>query len=308
MAKGVERPGLTSGLIGLMAVGCGLSVASNYYLQPLLPELADEFGVGSSVAGLLVTVSQAGFVAGLLLVVPLGDLVERRRLLTTLTALTAVGLALMAAAPNLTLLYPAVAMVGATSVAAQVFVALTADLAAAERRGKAVGTVMAGLLIGILLARTLAGVIAELAGWRTVFVVGAATTALLAVVSRQLLPTVPPTTKLAYRELLGSVVTLYREEPVLRRRSFYGALGFAGFATLWTSLAFLLDDAYGYGEATVGLFGLLGAAGAMAAQLAGRVADTGWGRVSTAAFFAIVAVSWAVLATPPCPRPHRRLR
>jgi predicted MFS family arabinose efflux permease len=175
-------------------------------------------------------------------------------------------------------------------------VALTADLAPPERRGKAVGTVMAGLLIGILLARTLSGVVADVAGWRAVFVLASLTMVGLTVACRRGLQPVPPTSDVSYRVLLASIVTLYREEPVLRRRGFYGALGFAGFATLWTSLAFLLDDAYGYGEAKVGLFGLLGAAGAGAAQLAGRVADTGWARVSTAVFFVIVLVSWAILA------------
>ena len=290
------RPTLTSTLVALMAVGSGLSVASNYYVQPLLPELSDRFGVGSSVVGLLVTVSQLGYVAGLVLVVPLGDLLERRRLLTLVTALTGLGLALIAAAPSLALLFPAVAVVGLTSVAAQIFVPLAADMAAPEQRGRAVGTVMAGLLIGILLARTLAGLIAEVAGWRSVYVVAAASMLALAAVSRRMLPEVAPSAATSYRELLASVLVLFREEPVLRRRAAYGALGFATFSTLWTSVAFLLDDVYGYGEATVGLFGLLGVAGAVAAQFAGRVADAGWARVSTLGFFVALIVSWAVLA------------
>jgi predicted MFS family arabinose efflux permease len=290
------RPALTTRLVVLMAVGSGLSVASNYYVQPLLPDLGDEFGVRSSTVGLLVTVSQVGYVAGLALVVPLGDLVERRRLLTWMTALTAGGLALMAAAPTLALLFPAVALVGVTSVAAQIFVPLSADLARPEQRGRAVGTVMAGLLIGILMARTLAGLISDLAGWRAVYVVAALSMLALSLVSRRRLPAVEPSATTSYRSLLRSVFTLYREEPVLRRRGLYGALGFASFSTLWTSVAFLLDDAYGYGEATVGLFGLLGVAGAAAAQFAGRVADAGWARVSTLGFFVALALSWVVLA------------
>jgi predicted MFS family arabinose efflux permease len=293
-----DRPRLTTRLVALMAVGSGLSVASNYYVQPLLPELGDAFDVSSSVVSLLVTVSQLGYVAGLALVVPLGDLVERRRLLTLVTALTAGGLALIAAAPSLALLFPAVALVGITSVAAQIFVPLSADLAEPDQRGKAVGTVMAGLLVGILLARTLAGLVAALAGWRAVYVVAALAMLGLSAVSWRELPVVTPSASASttYPSLLRSVVTLYREEPVLRRRGLYGALGFASFATLWTSLAFLLDDTYGYGEATVGLFGLLGVAGALAAQFAGRIADSGWARVSTLGFFVTLAVSWAVLA------------
>jgi len=291
-----RRPSLTTLLIVLMAVGSGLSVASNYYVQPLLPDLAEQFGVSSSVAGLLVTVSQLGYVAGLALVVPLGDLVERRRLLTVVTALTAGGLAVMAAAPALAVLFPAVALVGVTSVAAQIFVALSADLARPDQRGKVVGTVMAGLLIGILSARTLAGLVAAAAGWRAVYVMAALSMLGLSAVCRRELPPVEPSTTSSYPSLLASVVTLYREEPVLRRRGLYGALGFAGFSTLWTSVAFLLKDAYGYGEAVIGLFGLLGVAGAVAAQFAGRVADAGWARVATLGFFVVLAISWGVLA------------
>jgi predicted MFS family arabinose efflux permease len=296
MCDAPGRPALTTRLVLLMAVGSGLSVASNYYVQPLLPELADTFDVSSSVVGLLVTVSQVGYVAGLALVVPLGDLLERRRLLTVVITLTAGGLVLIAAAPNLAVLFPAVALVGVTSVAAQIFVPLSADLARPDQRGKAVGTVMAGLLIGILVARTLAGLIAELAGWRAVYVVAALAMLALAVVSRRELPPVTPSASTSYSSLLSSVVTLLREEPVLRRRGLYGALGFATFSTLWTSLAFLLDDAYGYGEATVGLFGLLGVAGALSAQFAGRVSDAGWARVSTRGFVVTLVVSWGVLA------------
>jgi len=290
------RPALTTRLVVLLAVGSGLSVASNYYVQPLLPDLADEFGVGSSVMGLLVTVSQVGFVAGLALLVPLGDLVERRRLLTAVTALTAAGLALMAVAPSLAVLFPAAALVGVTSVAAQIFVALAADLARPEQRGKAVGTVMGGLLVGVLSARTVAGLVAEVAGWRAVYAIAALSMLVLAAVSRRDLPPVEPSARTSYPSLLASVLTLYREEPVLRRRGLYGALGFASFSTLWTSIAFLLDDAYGYNEAQVGLFGLLGVAGAVAAQFAGRLADAGWARVSTLGFLVTLAVSWGVLA------------
>lgn len=291
-----RRPALTTRLLALLTVGTGLAVASNYYIQPLLPELADGFGVASSTVGLLVTISQIGYVVGLALLVPLGDLVERRLLLTTTCLLTGAGLALVAVAPGLAVLFPAIALVGLTSVAAQIFVPLTADLAPAPQRGTALGTVMGGLLIGVLLARTLSGVVAELAGWRAVYVLAALSMLVLGLLCRRRLPLVRPATETSYPALLASVVALYREEPVLRRRGLYGALGFAGFSTLWTSLAFLLDDVYGYGEAAVGLFGLLGVAGALAAQSAGRLADRGWAPVTTVGFFATVAMSWVVLA------------
>jgi predicted MFS family arabinose efflux permease len=248
------------------------------------------------VVGLLVTISQIGYVAGLALVVPLGDLVERRNLLTRMCLLTAAGLGLVAVAPGLPVLFPALAIVGMTSVAAQIFVPLAADLARPEQRGKAVGTVMAGLLIGVLLARTLSGLVAEVAGWRAVYVVAAMSMLVLAALCRRSLPPMAASARTSYPALLASVVTLYREEPVLRRRGLYGALGFASFSTLWTSLAFLLHDTYGYGEGAAGLFGLLGVAGALAAQFAGRVADRGWARVSTLGFLLTLSVSWGVLA------------
>lgn len=295
MSSSPPRPVLTRRLVALMAVGSGLSVASNYYVQPLLPRLADSFGASTWVVGLLVTVSQIGYVVGLGLVVPLGDVVERRRLAISVCALTAAGLALMAVAPSLAVLFPAVVLVGVTSVGAQIFVALAADLARPEQRGRAVGSVMAGLLMGVLLARTVSGIVAEAAGWRSVYVVGAVLMVALAALSARELSPVPPAVRTSYRRLLGSIVSLYREEPVLRRRGLYGALGFASFSTLWTSVAFMLDEAYGYGEATIGLFALLGVAGAGAAQFAGRVADAGWARVSTLGFFVTLAVSWAVL-------------
>jgi len=292
---GDGRPELTTRLIALLTVGSGLSVAANYYVQPLLPELSDDFGVGSSVVGLLVTVGQVGFVAGLALVVPLGDLIERRRLVTRICLLTAAGLALVAVAPGLAVLFPALALVGMTSVAAHVFVPLAADLAPPAQRGKALGTVMGGLLVGILLARTLSGLVAEVAGWRAVYGLAALSMLVLAALCRRELPLVRPSARTSYRALLASVVTLYREEPVLRRRGLYGAIGFAGFSTLWTSVAFLLHDEYGYSEAVVGLFGLLGVAGALAAQSAGRLADRGWAPVTTLGFFVLVTVSWVVL-------------
>ena len=290
-----SRPVLTTALVALMAVGSGLSVACNYYVQPLLPELSDEFGASSSVVGLLVTVSQLGYVVGLALLVPLGDRVERRRLVTLVTALTAGGLLALAAAPSLAVVYPLVALIGVTSVAAQIYVALAADLAPSDQRGRVVGTVMAGLLIGILLARTMAGLVASVWGWRAVYVVAGSSMLALAALSRRWLPRVEPSVRTPYRALLASILVLYREEPVLRRRGVYGALGFASFSALWTSAAFMLNDAYGYDEATIGLFALLGVAGALAARFAGRVADAGWARVATLGFFVALAASWAVL-------------
>ena len=234
-------------------------------------------------AGLLITISQLGYVLGLALLVPLGDLHERRGLITGTMLVTAAALGLAAAAPAFAVLGAALAVVGVTSVVAQIVVPMSSSLSAEHERGSVVGTVMSGLLIGVLLARTVSGLIAAALGWRVVFVFAAAAMVLLAAALRRALPRVAPTTDLSYGGLLRSVLTLVREEPVLRQRMVLGALNFGCFSTLWTSLAFLLSGApYHYGNAVIGLFGLAGVVGAMAASAAGRLADRGHnGRTTT---------------------------
>src|SRR4051794_24231921 len=174
MPEPAVRPELTRGLTILFAVACGATVANLYYAQPLLDEIASAFGVSSGTAGLLVTASQLGYASGLVLIVPLADLVHRRRLVTGLLVVSAAGLAASAAAPGIAVLALATAVVGTTSVVAQTLVPFASSLANDEDRGAAVGTVMSGLLIGILVARTFSGAIAQVAGWRTVYAVAAA--------------------------------------------------------------------------------------------------------------------------------------
>ena len=271
-------------LVVLLALATGVAVASNYYAQPLLPLIRHSLGVGTGAAGLIVTASQIGYAVGLLFLLPLGDLVERRSLVVVMSLVTAAGLAGAAAAPGLGVLFAAVALAGSGSVVGQVLVAFSASLAPDEERGRVVGTVMSGLLLGILLARTLAGYIAEASSWRVVYLVAAAMMALLAVLARLALPRYTERTGLSYPLILRSVLTLFRSQPVLRRRALYGGLSFAVFTVLWTSLAFLLAGApYDYGSGTIGLFGLVGAGGAVMAQVAGRLADRGHIRVLTVA-------------------------
>lgn len=280
----------------LLAVACGAAVANLYYAQPLLDVIARDLGVSSGAAGLLVTASQVGYAAGLVLLVPLGDLLDRRRMVSRMLLVAAVGLAGAAAAPSFAALAAAIAVVGVTSVVAQVLVPLAGSLAAEHERGKVVGNVMSGLLIGILAARTASGLIAEVGGWRSVYVIGAGVMVVLALVLRRALPPTPPVTDLRYRALLRSVGALVRDEPVLRRRMVYGAAGMAGFSVLWTAIAFLLSsDPYNYGEGTIGLFGLAGLVGAGAAQGAGRLADRGRGHAATGAFLAAILVAWGLI-------------
>lgn len=259
--------------------------------------IARDLDVSPGAAGLLVTASQVGYAAGLVFLVPLGDLLDRRRMVSRLLLVTAAGMVVAAFAPSFAVLALAIAVVGVTAVVAQVLVPLAGTLAADHERGKVVGSVMSGLLLGILLARTASGLIAAATSWRTVFVLGAAAMVVIAVVLRRALPATPPETDLPYRAALRSVAALVRDEPLLRRRMLYGATGMASFSVLWTAIAFLLSGPpFHYGEGTIGLFGLAGLAGAIAAQGAGRLADRGHTHASTGVFLVAIALAWILLA------------
>ncbi|HEX8714801.1 MAG TPA: MFS transporter, partial [Solirubrobacteraceae bacterium] len=289
---------LSPRLVLLMAVACGAAGANLYYAQPLLSTIAHDFSTSDGTAGLLVTASQVGYAAGLVLLVPLGDLLERRRLITGTLVVTALALVATAAAPSFSLLAAALLVVGVTSVVAQILVPLASTLAAENERGRVVGRVMSGLLVGILVARTASGLLSELGGWRLVFGLSAALMLALSAVLRRSLPLVRPSTDLSYPALLRSVGRLVAEQPTLRVRMIYGALGMGQFSVLWTTIAFLLaGKPYHYGDATIGLFGLVGLAGALAAQAAGRVADRGHHHLSTGVCFGLMALSWAAIAT-----------
>jgi predicted MFS family arabinose efflux permease len=284
-------------LVLLLAVACGAAVANLYYAQPLLHAISAGLRVSAGTTALLVTASQIGYAAGLVLIVPLGDLVNRRRLVSGLLVLTTAGLAGAAFAPSLAGLAIALAVVGTTSVVAQILVPLASSLAGEDERGRVVGMVMSGLLIGILLARTFSGLVAQFGGWRLVYGLAAAGSLALALALHRALPDVRPVAGPSYGRLLRSVGTLISEEPLLRRRMVYGALGMAGFTVVWTALALLLSrPPFSYGEAVIGLFGLAGLAGAMAAQVAGRAADTGGGRRATGAFLGAILLGWGFLA------------
>ncbi len=288
---------LSRRLVLLMAVACGAAVANIYYAQPLLSTIAHDFAVSDGTAGLLVTASQVGYAAGLVLLVPVGDLLERRRLITRILLVTALALAATAAAPSFSVLAGALVVVGLTSVVAQILLPMASHLAAERERGKVVGHVMSGLLVGILVARTASGIIAELGGWRLVFGVSAGLMLVLCGVLRLALPQVRPTTELTYPSLLRSVGKLIAQQPTLRMRMVYGVLGMGQFSVLWTTIAFLLAGSpYHYGDATIGLFGLAGLAGALAAQVAGRLADRGHHHRATGIFFVTMLGSWALIA------------
>jgi predicted MFS family arabinose efflux permease len=268
--------GVPRRLVIVLAVATGVAVANNYYAQPLLATIRASFHAGSGVAGLIVTASQVGYAAGLVFLLPLGDILDRRKLVVVMSLVCVAGLVGAATSPVLPGLFAAAAIVGATSVVAQVLVAFSASLAGDRERGRVVGSVMSGLLLGILLARTVAGYVAELGSWRTVYFVAAALMLILAAVMWSQLPSYRESQDLRYAAVLASVVGLFRSEKTLRRRCMYGFFSFGAFSVLWTSLAFLLAGApYRYGTGTIGLFGLAGAAGAGMASVAGRLADRG---------------------------------
>ncbi|GGJ83876.1 MFS transporter [Pseudomonas matsuisoli] len=287
---------LSRWLVLLMAVATGIAVASNYYNQPLLHTIADRFGLSFSQAGIIVTTAQVSYAAGLLLLVPLGDLLERRRLIVSMTVVAAVGLGISASANSIGWLLLGTTLTGLFSVVAQVLVPFAATLASPEERGRVVGTVMSGLILGILLARTVAGALSEIGDWRTVYILASILMLATAVALRFALPHYHQSAGLSYPGLLRSVFTLLKEEPVHRLRTFLGGLGFAIFAIFWTPLAFLLSsEPYGYSDGTIGLFGLAGAVGALAANVAGRMADKGKGTLATTIGLVFLTASWLPL-------------
>lgn len=288
---------LSSGLIILMAIATGLAVASNYFPQPLLETIARAFSLSVNQAGFIVTIAQLGYACGLMFIVPLGDMFERRNLIVLMTLLSAAGLLITAMAPTLTIMLVGTALTGLFSVVAQILVPLAATLAEPERRGKVVGLIMSGLLLGILLARTVAGALASLGGWRTVYWVASALMIVMALVLWRKLPKHEQKTDLNYGQLLKSIFSLFIHTPVLRTRALVGMFCFANFSILWTSMAFLLaGPAYQYSEGVIGLFGLVGAAGALAATRAGHLADKGKAHLTTTVGLFLLLLSWAAIA------------
>ena len=289
-------PALTRPLLWLFTIATGVAVANLCYNQPLLPLIAHTFGITGAQAGIVATLTQVGYAVGLLFLVPLGDMVERRRLvLATLVAVTG-ALAVVAAAPAFPVLCVASFAVGVTTIAPQLIVPLAAGMAGAEARGRVVGQVMAGLLVGALGGRVVAGFVGEVAGWRAMFALAAGVMLVLAAVLARLLPPSLPTATMGYPALLRSLWPLVREHPVVRDAALLGALFFAGFSAFWTTLAFWLNTPpLDYGSNVAGLFGLLGIAGALTAPLAGRLSDRVSPRNAIAVAAGVNALAWGIM-------------
>jgi len=279
-----------------LAVAAGVSVATIYFAQPLLVTMGADLGLSPSTVGLFVTVTQAGYGLGLFFLVPLGDQLDRRKLIRSQLVLLAAALLLVGVARNAAMLLIGLAAVGMLAVVTQSLVAFGASLSAPSERGRTVGTITTGVVLGILLARTASGVLTDLAGWRAVYLVACGLCLLIALT---LFPSPPqPKADLSYGALLRSTIDLWRTEPLFRSSAARAFFVFASFSTLWSSVALPLT-AKGLSHTEIGAFGLIGAAGALAAGPAGRLADRGHGRLVTLSASMLLATSWLVIAWTP---------
>jgi predicted MFS family arabinose efflux permease len=260
-------------IVWLMAITSGATAANLYYNQPLLAAIARSLHASVQDTGLIPTLSQVGYALGNLFIVPLGDLLERRRLMVTLLIGTALALAAAAVAPTIAWLVAASLIIGITTIVPQITVPFAALLAPPPMRGKVVGTVVSGLLIGILLARTVSGLVGAEMGWRAMYWIASGLMLSLAIVLFRVLPKSAPAVVLTYPQLMRSMLELMRE-PILQEASITGAMSFGAYSVFWSTLVFHLEQPpYQYSSSIVGLFGLIGIVGAIAAPIAGRLSD-----------------------------------
>lgn len=285
----------------LFAITCGLAVANIYYAQPLLDAISSEFGITHSSVGIVITVTQICYALGLLLLVPLGDLLNRRWLITGQMLISVLALIVVGTAPTSMVLFIGIAAVGLLAVVTQTLVAFAATLSAPAERGRTVGMVTSGIVIGILLARTFAGVLTDLAGWRSVYLVSAGLTLIMAGVLFRVLPQSEPRREsLSYPQLLRSLFTLFAQERLLRIRAVLCLLIFAAFSILWTSLVLPLSaPPLSLSHTAIGAFGLAGVTGALAAARAGRLADRGLGQKTTGVALILLLISWLPISYTP---------
>ncbi|WP_235213841.1 MFS transporter [Lysinibacillus fusiformis] len=282
----------------LFAAACGMSVANIYFAQPLLDQLSIAFNIDPSIIGVVITITQIFYGIGLLLLVPLGDLLNQRRLIIGQMLLSTTALVIVGTASYSIVLFTGMALVGLLAVVTQTLVAFAATIASPAERGRVVGIVTSGIVIGILLARTFAGLLTDLAGWRTVYLVSAAFMLIMVCLFVKVLPTVEREVKsLTYHQLIKSVFTLLKQERTLRIRAVLAMLIFADFSILWTSLVLPLSaPPLALSHSVIGAFGLVGVAGALAAARAGKLADRGYAQRTTGIALALLLFSWLFIS------------
>lgn len=264
-----------------MAVCTGLIVANLYYCQPLIVLIANEFKIPEADAGTITYLTQAGYAIGLFFMVPLGDKIERKKQILITTLATVVALVIAATAQSFLVLEIASLLIGITSIVPQLILPLAASLSDPSERGKVVGTIMSGLLVGILLSRTLSGIIGDIWGWRSMFWIAAGICLLMFFVMQKQFPYNKPVFHGSYGQLLQSLFTLIKTQPLLREATLINAFCFAQFGAFWTTMVLLLSDApFHFTSSTIGLFGIVGATGALAAPLVGRLGDKGNSRIA----------------------------
>jgi len=279
-----------------MAVAIGVVVANLYYLQPLLHQVRSDFHLSSASTSLLITLIQGGYVVGLFFLLPLGDLFVRRSLIAATFVVAAIALVLASYAHSFALFAGLTVLIGLLSVAGQIIIPFGADLAQGDQRGRVVGRLMTGLLGGVLLSRTLSGVVSEAIGWRGVYRASAVLLVVMAVVLYGTLPRERARDRFEYRHLVTGGISMMRRSPQLRRRGWFGATAFGAFSVLWSTLAFHLSAApFHYSSGVIGLFGLVGMAGITAANVTGRLADQGRTQLATITAAVLIALAYGVL-------------
>lgn len=279
----------------LFAIAGGAAVGNLYWAQPLLEFIATDLDTAPATAGWLITVTQIGYALGILLIVPLGDLLNRRRLVPGMMVAAAGALILCAVAPTMGVLIAASGLLGVTTVGGQLLTPLAGDLADDSNRGHVVGTVVSGILTGILVSRTISGFVADGAGWRAIYLLAAVVDVAIAVLMWRVIPKLPPKTRVGYGSLIASVGTVVARERTVRWTLVLSGMAFGLFTMFWTALTFLLSaPPYEYPVSVIGLFGLVGLAGAVAAQRAGRLHDRGFALPATGIGWALVVAAFAL--------------
>lgn len=290
----MEEKKISRWLVFLLASACGLIVANLYYSQPLIGPISQDTGISASLFGLIVTMTQLGYAVGLLFLVPLSDLLENRRLAVTTLIVAILGLVATPLATNFYIFFASAILIGVGSVTAQILVPLAAHLAPEDERGKIVGNVMSGLLLGIMLARPTASLVTGFIGWKAVYYLSAAIMGILIFLLGFLLPKRKPEPNDSYPAIIKSLWQLFKKTPVLRRRALYQAALFGSFSLFWTVVPLYLSQHFQLTQKEIALFGFAGVAGAVAAPIAGRMADRGWTKKLTGAAFVIAAFSFAL--------------